>query len=81
MWVDNSPVAATDLDPGESGLTFRFGVNSVSVTPQPNPALFEPLWRIEDASSRAGGIILTGPVRPLRDHPRFRPRSKKRSKL
>jgi hypothetical protein len=38
MWVDNSPVAATDLDPGESGLTFRFGVSSVSVTPQPTPA-------------------------------------------
>ena len=35
---------------------------------QTNPGLFDPLKRLEDSSRRAGGIILTGPERPLKDH-------------
>ena len=37
--------------------------------PLPNPALFDPLKRLEEASRRCGGIILTGPERQLQDHP------------
>ena len=37
--------------------------------PKPTPALFDPLKRLEDSGRRAGAIILTGPERPLQDHP------------
>jgi len=37
--------------------------------PQPNPALFDPLRRLEESSRRCGGIILSGPERQLHDHP------------
>jgi hypothetical protein len=38
---------------------------------KPNPALFDPLKRMEDASRRAGGVILTAPEAPLQDNPRI----------
>jgi hypothetical protein len=37
--------------------------------PKPNPALFDPLRRLEEASRRCAGLILTGKERPLQDHP------------
>jgi hypothetical protein len=32
-----------------------------------NPALFDPLNRIENAARRAAGIMLTGPNRPAKE--------------
>jgi hypothetical protein len=36
---------------------------------EPNPVLFGPLKRIEEASRRCAGIISTGIERTLHDHP------------
>jgi hypothetical protein len=36
---------------------------------KPNPALFGPLKKIEEASRRCAGTILTGSDRTLHDHP------------
>jgi hypothetical protein len=36
-----------------------------------NRALFDPLKRMEDASRRASGIIMTAPEAPLQNNPRI----------
>jgi hypothetical protein len=59
-------VAATDRGAGSD--LRAYSARTVCMI-KPNPALFGPLKRIEEASRRCAGIITTGIERTLHDHP------------